>query len=78
MTTAAAAKGDSPQLTTRLHIRSEASMKNWPLEAFGSQIVPYMIVTPAATRLKMAPTTRPVVMTAKPLSITDSRVMSVP
>ena len=53
-------------------------MKNWPLEALGNQMVPYMIVTPAATRLKMAPTISPVVSTAMPLSNMLSRVILFP
>ena len=78
ITTTAAKKGDNPQLATRLHIRSAASTKNWPLEAFGNQMVPYMMVTPAATRLKMAPTIRPVVITARPLSKMPSKVIGDP
>lgn len=78
ITTTAPTKGGKPQLTTRLHIRRAANMKNWPLAALGNQMVPYMIVTPAATRLKMAPTISPVVITAKPLSNMLSRVILFP
>ena len=55
----AAAQVGRPRYVHADQQKSAAKGKNCPLDAFGSQMLPYIIVTPTATKENMVPNIRP-------------------